>query len=509
MRLSRRLAYSAVVSLALAATGSGLILLNAAQQRRSLQRVQTMDTAVRTIFDLRTTLSDYGLHGLERARIQWLQRHQDFSVLLTANQGVLSTPPEVWRELTENHETIGKLFEQLCTVQEEQRAQGSSTDLQRAHLLGRIHIYLVANLRLIEDWMMRTYEVVRRQQRHTVWLAWTTGVLMFGVVAVLAATLQRSVIGPVLRLRGAAVEVGKGDLGRRVCATSRDEIGDLGRAINRMLADLERTTISRDRLEAEASRRRTAEERLRAALEELRVSNRELAQFAYIASHDLQEPLRSIVSFAELLARRYRDRMGEDAEAYIDFILQGARRMHLLIQDLLTYSRVTSGELAVEPIAAQAALDEAEQNLQALIESSGAQISADSLPPVTANHAQLVRLFQNLIANAIKFRGRQAPRIRVTVEKEGDDPVFAVRDNGIGIDPAYHERIFSLFKRLHPEDDYPGTGIGLPVCKRIVERLGGRIWLESALGEGSTFYFTLGGHPARGPKERHADSVDQ
>lgn len=224
---------------------------------------------------------------------------------------------------------------------------------------------------------------------------------------------------------------------------------------------------------------------------ELARSNAELEQFAYVASHDLKEPLRMVGSFTELLARRYQGKLDKDADEYIGFMLDGVRRMQQLINDLLAYSRITRGGQALTLTAADAALAAALANLKQAIGESAATVSADPLPPVYANASQLMQLFQNLIGNAIKFRAEAAPVVHISAQRRSEQWLFSVQDNGIGIEPQYRERIFAIFQRLHTREAYPGTGIGLALCKRIVEQHGGKIWLESEPGRGSTFFFNL------------------
>lgn len=227
------------------------------------------------------------------------------------------------------------------------------------------------------------------------------------------------------------------------------------------------------------------------SLGELERSNRELEQFAYVASHDLQEPLRMVSSYTQLLAQRYHGELDEKAHKFIDYAVDGAVRMQRLINDLLAYSRVSTRGKDFELSDSQGALNEALDNLKAAIDESGAEIHCELLPQVPADQTQLVQLFQNLVGNALKFRGSEAPRIEVAARDLGDDWRFAVRDNGIGVEAQYAEKVFVIFQRLHSRQEYPGTGIGLAICKRIVERHGGRIWFKSEPGRGSTFYFTL------------------
>ncbi|MBI5324934.1 MAG: PAS domain-containing protein [Ignavibacteriae bacterium] len=234
-----------------------------------------------------------------------------------------------------------------------------------------------------------------------------------------------------------------------------------------------------------------AEEELQKTLMDLKRSNEELEQFAYIASHDLQEPLRMISSFTQLLEKRYKNNLDSDAFDYINFIVDGAQRMQMLINDLLEYSRVGSRVHQFKIVNSASVLNKVKNNLQLVIEKNSALITNDTLPVIMADENLLIRLFQNLIDNAIKFKGENAPQIHISSVDMGVEWKFMISDNGIGFSNDYRDRIFIIFQRLHNRDDYPGTGIGLAVSKRIVEKHGGRIWCESEPGKGSVFYFTL------------------
>ncbi|MEO7332288.1 MAG: ATP-binding protein, partial [Minicystis sp.] len=240
--------------------------------------------------------------------------------------------------------------------------------------------------------------------------------------------------------------------------------------------------------------RKRAEETLDLRAAELARSNAELERFAYIASHDLQEPLRMVASYTQLLGRRYKGKLDADADEFIAFAIDGASRMQTLINDLLAFSRVgtRSGEPA--PTSLKRSLDLALANLRFAIEESGAVITHDDLPTVLADERQIAQVFQNLLGNAIKFRGPEPPRIHIGVEHT-DEWRIVIKDNGIGIEPRFFDRLFVLFQRLHSRVEYQGNGIGLAICKKIVERYGGRIWVEAAPGQGSTFIFTLRGSP--------------
>ncbi len=234
-----------------------------------------------------------------------------------------------------------------------------------------------------------------------------------------------------------------------------------------------------------------ASQALEQSVVELTRSNADLQQFAYVASHDLQEPLRMVASYTQLLGRRYKGKLDADADEFIGYAVEGANRMQQLIKDLLTYSRVTTQRTAFEPMDSTKALEVALNDLRMAVEKQQAVVSHDPLPTVVVDGTQLTQLFQNLVSNAIKFRGDQPPRVHISAARHENEWLFAVRDNGIGIDRQYADRIFVIFQRLHTSADYPGTGIGLALCKKIVERHGGRIWVDSDLGQGATFYFTF------------------
>jgi two-component system, chemotaxis family, sensor kinase Cph1 len=234
---------------------------------------------------------------------------------------------------------------------------------------------------------------------------------------------------------------------------------------------------------------RTAE--LEKMANELKRSNADLEQFAYAASHDLQEPLHVIRGFMGLIQKRYRDNLDEKGHEFIRVTMDGAKRMQELIRDLLGYSRVGTKTKEFRPTECAMVLDKALFNLKVAIEESGAEVTCGGLPTVMADAVQLGSLFQNLIGNAIKFHGAEPPKVHISAEKRDGEWLFSVRDNGIGIDPKFSERIFSVFQRLHTTAEYPGTGIGLAICRKIVERHGGRIWIESEPGKGTTFYFTI------------------
>ena len=241
----------------------------------------------------------------------------------------------------------------------------------------------------------------------------------------------------------------------------------------------------------EALMRKRAEVNLKENVKDLERSNRELEQFAHVSSHDLQEPIRMVTSFTQLLERKYNGQLDKEADEYINFIVEGAHRMKYLIDDLLAFSRVSSHAKILENVYLENVLDIVLSNLYVSIKESNALITHDPLPNVLADESQMGQVFQNLISNAIKFSGDETPIIHISAHKDGNEWIFGVTDNGIGIEPEYQKQIFEVFKRLHTRSDYPGSGIGLSVSQKIIKRHDGNIWVESEPGVGSTFYFTI------------------
>jgi light-regulated signal transduction histidine kinase (bacteriophytochrome) len=266
-----------------------------------------------------------------------------------------------------------------------------------------------------------------------------------------------------------------------VLASGPREAVDLAIDVNRM----------RERILSELSAVRVANSALQARAHDLERSNSELEQFAYVASHDLQEPLRMVASYCQLLKRRYGAKLDTDADEFIGFAVEGANRMQRLINDLLSYSRVGHRGEVFAPLLASDLVNAAIGNLQAAIADAEARIEMGELPEIHGDRTQLVQLFQNLIGNAIKFRRDEPPVVRISAVQEGEFAQITVEDNGIGIEREYVEKVFLIFQRLHDREKYSGTGIGLAIVKKVVERHGGKVWIDSTPGQGSRFQFTL------------------
>jgi signal transduction histidine kinase len=301
------------------------------------------------------------------------------------------------------------------------------------------------------------------------------------IVLVLALGLRAVVIKPLHRLAAQVRQVADGDFTHEVTVRGSREVTQLAADVNTM----------RERILRELSATRDANAILQAHTTELQRSNSELEQFAYVASHDLQEPLRKVASFSQLLQRRYAGKLDARADQYIEFAVDGAKRMQALINDLLAYSRVGRSDREPALVSSDAALTQARANLAEQIEETGATIETGHLPLVLAELPLLIAVFQNLLSNSLKFSGGKPPRVVVTVSRDEPFWLFSFRDNGIGIEPEYAERIFVIFQRLHERTAYAGTGIGLSMTRKIIENFGGRIWLDTSFTGGTRFFFTL------------------
>ncbi|RAY14443.1 sensor histidine kinase [Actinomadura craniellae] len=337
-----------------------------------------------------------------------------------------------------------------------------------------------------------------RERVRNLYLSMGISSVVIGLAALtLVLLIRRTVLQPVARLGEQSRRVAQGEFAHPLDISGPAELSELAAIVDsmrhRIIQEWRHTAEARARLDEQAA--------------ELRRSNAELEQFAYVASHDLQEPLRKVASFCQMIERRYSDRLDDRGRQYIDFAVDGAKRMQALINDLLTFSRVGRFTKPEEAVSLDAVLERATDNLTRLIEETGAEVVADDLPEVPGDRTLLTQLFQNLIGNAIKFRSDERPRVVVGARCDGDMWELSCADNGIGIEPRYADRIFLIFQRLHPQDEYTGTGIGLAMCKKIVEHHGGHIWLDTEQEpghRGTTIRWTL---PAVGATDR-AGSTD-
>jgi signal transduction histidine kinase len=335
--------------------------------------------------------------------------------------------------------------------------------------------------------------VFEKSDRLLLWSLLTLFLVLVGSFGLSLGGLHRYFLKPLQRLSFAAAQITQGKLSHRIGpARFQDEVGSLMGSFDTMAESLEsqQEELFQHRAHLEdLVAQRTVE--LNESKTELERSNMELQQFAYVASHDLQEPLRMVASFTQLLAEKYSSSFDERGRKFIGFAVDGARRMQQLINDLLIFSRVGAGDLKQQDVETKGCLMKALANLEQLIADRHAEIQVDSLPVVSADPSQLTQVFQNLVGNSLKFNVSDIPRVRISATEGQQEWRFCVEDNGIGIDQEYQERVFIIFQRLNTREEFPGTGIGLALCKRIIERHRGKLWFESAFPQGTRFFFTL------------------
>ncbi len=368
-------------------------------------------------------------------------------------------------------------------------------DLRHARDTRIDELVVVSNAfeKLVEDEIIEDVHAALRQQQASVremaskayMLTIATVLISLCVGGGIGFVVVRGLRDSVGRLVDGSKALGRGELDYRMEVRSNDELQDVAEAFNQMATDLDSSH------NALRQSNRELERRVAKRTEDLSRSNANLEQFAYVASHDLQEPLRKVASCCQALAEDYADKLDDEGREWIAFAVDGATRMRRLVSDLLEFSRVSTRGKAAEPTDANRACQAALNNLAAAVEERDAQIVCRPLPTVLADAGQLAQLFQNLVGNSIKYCRDDQPVIEIGAEPSDDLWQFYIKDNGIGIAPEFHERIFQIFQRLHRQDEYPGTGVGLAICRRVVERLGGKLWVQSQSGQGSTFFFTL------------------
>jgi signal transduction histidine kinase len=420
---------------------------------------------------------EYQTYRETRAAVQWQDVYRRLAQHL-ATMAVASVTPEehaALRRMRDNHVLLGTLFETLASRE---------TPTEEAVQLVGQSLLLRSNVMVTDAHRMAD----ARNRAVTRWTDTLRFILVGSLVPLVVACgfvfiANRRILRSLTILHSGAAALGQGELTHKLQVIGQDEFTALAETLNTMAAQLH----------ADITRRQQAQEQLQQYAQELARSNADLEQFAYAASHDLQEPLRAVSGCLQLLQQKYPAQLDAYATELIGHAVDGALRMQTLIHDLLAYARIHTRGQSFTPVACDTVLGQALANLHLLIAESDAVIIHTPLPTVRADATQLQQVFQNLLSNAIKFRSAQPPAIHVGAEYQEDAWVFAVRDNGIGIAPQHRERIFAIFQRLHNRRRYPGTGIGLALCKKIVERHGGAIWVESEPGKGATFYFTLPG----------------
>ena len=490
MTIKKKLLLMTFLPILLAGTISIVLVLNHRRQLAVQERAKAANNIVKQVFELNMLANEFIRHPGERTTTQWWLRHASLSRLVRALDSPNPRGLDNLEGVFERASNIAALFRQLSTSHEgggnpitrefEQHLTGQL--LERSHSLVERATAFAAASEAEAD------RIGRRSRLLVTGLAIVAAVLM----VIVSFLVSRNVLRPIEVLHKGTEIIGTGDLDHTIEYSAKDEIGELAVAFNAMTGALRQSKGELEELNRELERRvqrRTAQlERSNANLER---SNIELQQFAYVASHDLKEPLRMVSSYCQLLERRYKGRLDEEADTFIHFAVDGAHRMAVLINDLLAYSRVETRSQSFESIDCEKVLEIAETNLKSSIEESSTTVTHDPLPRVMGDGSQLMQVFQNLIGNAIKFRRDESPEVHVSARQDGREWTFCVRDNGIGIDHEHRDRIFQIFKRLHNREKYPGTGIGLAVCRKVVERHGGRIWVESETDQGSSFYFSM------------------
>lgn len=519
MKLKTRLRLNSAVSLFAVL----VIVLSLGWSLRELLATQRdmdlVDEMRRVAFERILLRDSYLLHQEDRSRKQWYVKSKMFGQLLDTAEKRFERENEkaVLQAARKDFEATLSGFSR---VMEGRRGQSSDKHIKlgfrdaESRLISQVFLKaysLYDNINRLHESIQRTAKQVRNRATFIV-VFFTLGVI--SVIFVNSIYGSRTLVRRIAALSKGVECIGSGDLDYCIAVEGDDEFAALARASNEMAAKLKQSFTSIERLQKEIAERRRVEDQLKGALSELQCSNKDLEQFAYVASHDLQEPLRMVATYTQLLAERYKDQLDDKAQKFINYAVDGAVRMQLLINDLLSYSRIGTRGQPLEVVDVHAALGKAISNLKMQIDETSAIITNDELPEVRADASQFVLLFQNLIGNAIKFHGEQSPRIHISaipIEKsriegsgsrdkpETENPklktesgwIFSVRDNGIGIEPQYADKVFVIFQRLHTKEEYPGSGIGLAICNKIVERHGGRIWFESEIGKGTTFYFMI------------------
>jgi signal transduction histidine kinase len=500
MRIATSLKLAALMPVLMALVMGAGLLVSFRSISRSADMQRTATRITDGLGDLRELAVTYDADNADRSRRQFLIKHDALAGVIA---GATFNDAVEKRHLDNIAADVGQtksLF--LRLVDTSKRGGGPAEDAVQLQAQQVLTAQLFIRTRSARTDAVILSELISQdtidEQRRVFGIISALVLLVAAMLSALLVTLVGRITGSLAALRSGTAAVGGGDLEYRIGAMPGDELGQLGESFDQMTERVQSVTVSKDRLEQEVQVRRQAEQDLIRRTKELSRSNAELEQFAYVASHDLQEPLRMVASYTQLLKRRYEGRLDADADDFIGYAVEGATRMQSLIEDLLEYSRISTRGKDPEPLDAEGALEDAVRNLRATIEETGAIVTHDPLPTVMVDPTQMTQLLQNLIGNAVKFRREDdTPRVDVSVQRDEDIWRFAVRDNGIGIDPQYFDRVFTVFQRLHARQEYDGSGIGLSICKRIVQRHGGRIWIESEPGTGSTFFFTLPGAPGK------------
>ncbi|MBK1724630.1 sensor histidine kinase [Thiocystis violacea] len=511
MRIALRLALQTGLVF-LVSTGTILALaLNAQRDARAFADIDRLHEANQAINSMQVLAYEMRYWNFARGQRQW---RVEQNRLLQRLDGVSPFSSDGWALRVR---LMQRVTEVLPPLVDELRASRTQRVPHAEDLVDiRLRRLLTTQADMANDvhWLMTDsgYHMQAQGRQRNVILQ-----LLLALFALVSAAsgwwLYVATVRPLIRLRQSTLQLKDGDLSVRTEVSSRDEIGELALSFNHMAETLQKTLASRVELEREIRMRRELAAHRRIVLAELKRSNQELANFAYVASHDLQEPLRVVSGFLQLIDQRYRDRLDDKGRNWIALAVDGAQRMYGLIEDLLRYSRVSTRNESFTEVDLADIMARVREDLAEAIAEAGAEVQVQPLPKIRAVSSQMRQLLQNLVANAVKFaQPGRPPLIRIGAKRLeiGETATLApgwrlsVTDNGIGIEPAYNERIFQVFQRLHTHEEYPGSGIGLAICKKIVERHGGTITVESAPGEGARFNVDLPDDP---PPRADADAL--
>jgi signal transduction histidine kinase len=449
------------------------------------KRAELIAEVTTGVFELNMLANEFVRHEEQRPRELWPRKHTDVADLLPQVKVTTKEEQELLASIIHHHRETAKIFEQLVQTVDHARVNSDLSVHWQKRLSGQLLLRshnMISCAQALGDASRKELIRVQKTADRIVLLILVSLLLVFLTSGFLVV---KKILRPLAKLHDAVQVAAEGNLSAAVPVHSNDEIGEICRAFNTMTKNLREGRESLQKAHSEL------EVRVEERTAELKRSNAELEQFAYVASHDLQEPLRMVASYLQLLERRYKSFLDDEADKFIAYAVDGAKRMQQLISDLLAYSRVTTRGKAFQRTDVEEVLSTAIGNLRMAIEESDAQVIHDPLPTVTADAGQLVQVFQNLVGNAIKYRKDDPPRVHISARQQNGQWVVSVQDNGIGIEPKYFDRIFAIFQRLHGKGQYSGTGIGLALCKRIVERHRGEIWVESEPGKGSTFFVAL------------------
>ncbi len=498
MRIRTKLIIGVILAVAVAVV-MGLVLITTARGVHAgiTRGKQTGDIMV-AVFELKTLTGDFLQYRMPRARKQWLSKHRGVGFELSRVSVENDAQAYLLRHMKEQHQTVGDLFKQLSGDElEDAPFPASPAAIERLQpLIDVTLLSLIAGANRLYD---SIYEGIERRQRRAIITLGIASAMLVSIVIGLAGLVSRTVIKRFSKLREGTEIVGRGDLQFRLDINTDDEVGHFASAFDRMTEALRETTASRDELATEIAVRKRVEKQLQKALDLLKDKNQELEQFAYAASHDLQEPLRKITAFGDRLKSVAADRLDEKSLDYMARMLNAAERMKTLIDDILRLSRLSTRAKPFTQVDLDQVLREVISDLEVRIQETNATINADKLPVITAEPTHMRQLFQNLLGNALKFRRDRVPPIiditAKTVENpdssEGKTCELTFADNGIGFDPKYADRIFVVFQRLHRRGEFKGTGIGLALCSKIAEIHNGRISAVGKPGEGATFKVEL------------------